>query len=360
MTLAVRLTHQLGDFELDVDFKSDGPLTAFFGASGCGKTSVINAIAGLLKPQMGRIQLNGETLLDTDAGITIPPHRRRIGCVFQDARLFPHLSVAQNLHYGRWFTPHQQRAADEEEIVDLLGLAPLLARRPRQLSGGEKQRVAIGRALLQSPRLLLLDEPLSALDEARKQDVLPYIERLRDSRKVPIVYVSHSTTEVARLASNIVLMSEGRVVKAGAASDVIPALGLLGPAFAREAGTLVDMVVATHDVASGLTTLSSPLGPVQLAGRFAAPGANVRVVIKSSDVMISTEEPRGLSALNVFPGRITNIDRQANAAVDIIVACGAARLTARITSYSADRLRLVVGQKVHAVVKAMSVQVAAA
>ncbi len=204
MTLSVSFRHRFPDVALDVTFESSGRLIALFGPSGCGKTSVVNVIAGLLRPDSGRIALGGDVFADTAAGTWKPPHRRRIGYVFQDARLLPHLSVKQNLRYGRWFTPADERYADEAGVVNLLGLSALLERRPAHLSGGERQRVAIGRALLQSPHLLLMDEPLASLDEARKLEILPYIERLRDEAKVPIVYVSHGVSEVTRLATDVV------------------------------------------------------------------------------------------------------------------------------------------------------------
>jgi molybdate transport system ATP-binding protein len=197
---------------LDAAIASDAPVIALFGPSGAGKTTLLNAIAGLVRPTEGRIVVDGRVLTDTAQKTALPVHRRRVGYVFQDARLFPHLTVSQNLRYGRWFAPSRERYASFDEIVDLLGIRPLLPRKPQNLSGGEKQRVAIGRALLASPRLLLLDEPLASLDEARKAETLPYIEGLRDELKIPIVYVSHSMDEVRRLAGEVVRLEQGRVV----------------------------------------------------------------------------------------------------------------------------------------------------
>lgn len=207
ITVAVR--HRQGDFALDVAFETSARVVALFGPSGSGKTTLLNVIAGLVRPQAGFVRIDGQVLTDTETRIRVPPHRRRIGYVFQDARLFPHLTVRQNLLYGRWFAPKAERFAQAQEIVALLGIAPLLARKPTTLSGGEKQRVAIGRALLASPRLLLMDEPLASLDAARKAETLPYIERLRDELHVPIVYVSHSADEVERLASDVVRLDGG-------------------------------------------------------------------------------------------------------------------------------------------------------
>ena len=221
MTLEVFARTRLGVFELDASFATDGRLTAIFGPSGAGKTSLINVISGLLRPERGRVVVDGTVLFDSEASIDVPAHRRRIGYVFQESRLFPHLSVRRNLLYGRYFAPAESRTASFEDMVDLLGLQGLLERGTAALSGGERQRVAIGRALLASPRLLLMDEPLSSLDEARKREVMPFLERLRDQARVPIVYVSHALGEVARLATTVVLMSEGRVVSAGPTGEVL-------------------------------------------------------------------------------------------------------------------------------------------
>jgi molybdate transport system ATP-binding protein len=211
MSLEVSAETRLGDFALDASFKSDSRVTAIFGPSGSGKTSVLNVIAGLLHPRRGRAAVDGVVLLDTEAGIFLPPHRRRIGYVFQDGRLFPHLSVKSNLLYGRAFARPEREHALFEEVVDLLDLGSLLRRGTSALSGGEKQRVAIGRALLSSPQLLLLDEPLSSLDERRKQEVMPFLAKLRDQARMPIVYVSHMFSEIERLAGTVVLMDEGQV-----------------------------------------------------------------------------------------------------------------------------------------------------
>jgi molybdate transport system ATP-binding protein len=202
----------LGEFALDFAFESDARVIALFGPSGSGKSTLLNVVAGLIRPQVGLVRVEGRVLTDTQAGTFVPPHRRRIGYVFQDTRLFPHLSVRRNLAYGRWFTSASERYASPEEIVALLGLGTLLDRRPPTLSGGEKQRVAIGRALLASPRLLLMDEPLASLDAARKAETLPYIERLRDELAIPVVYVSHSRDEVDRLADEVVHLEAGRRV----------------------------------------------------------------------------------------------------------------------------------------------------
>jgi molybdate transport system ATP-binding protein len=205
--VAVRKT--LGDFILDARFRSEAAVTALFGPSGAGKTSIVNAIAGLLTPERGRIAISESLLFDSEKAIDIPAHKRRVRVVFQESRLFPHLSVRQNLLYGCWIAGHASGKLDE--VVQLLGLEELLARRPRSLSGGERQRVAIGRALLADPMALLLDEPLSSLDEARKREILPYLEKLVGAAKIPILYVSHAGEEIERLAGTVVTMDGGLV-----------------------------------------------------------------------------------------------------------------------------------------------------
>lgn len=219
--LQIDVEKQLGAFALRAAFASDGRVIGLFGASGAGKTTLINMIAGLLHPDRGVIAIDGDRLDDTEAAICIPTHRRRIGYVFQDARLFPHLSVMQNLDYGRRMNRLARDAAEEARIVDLLDIGHLLSRRTGKLSGGERQRVALGRALLARPRLLLLDEPLGALDDARKADILPYLTRLRDEAGVPMVYVSHDADEMRQLATNVALFERGRVTAFGL-PDILP------------------------------------------------------------------------------------------------------------------------------------------
>jgi molybdate transport system ATP-binding protein len=213
--LTVSLEKQLGALSLDVAFDNSGGVTALFGASGTGKTSIINMIAGLLTPDRGRIVLDGRTLFDTKERVNMPAWKRGVGVVFQEGRLFPHLSVKHNLDFGRWMRGHTADPKDFAHVVALLDIGHLLARRPGKLSGGERQRVAFGRALLMKPRLLLLDEPLASLDAARKQEILPYLERLRDDARVPMIYVSHDPAEVKRIATRVVKLEAGRVAAEG-------------------------------------------------------------------------------------------------------------------------------------------------
>lgn len=355
MSLSVDVTHVQGSFRLDASFESRGRLTAIFGASGSGKTSLVNIIAGLTRPDRARVAIDGTVLTDTAQGIAVPPHRRRIGYVFQDARLFPHLTVEKNLAYGEWFTPKPERYAKRDQILDLLGIGHLLARRPRDLSGGEKQRVAIGRALLASPRLLLLDEPLAALDAARKAEIMPYLERLRDETRIPMVYVSHSVAEVMRLASDIVVLSQGRVQAFGPAAEIASRLDLVPPEEREEGGAIIDMVVAAHDETFGMTRLAAPAGDIHVPGPIGPPGTAARVRIRARDVMLATLEPQQISALNILKGRVTSIAAADRASVNVTLDCGGAAVVARITRQSSEALKLDAGREVFAVIKAVSV-----
>jgi molybdate transport system ATP-binding protein len=354
MSLAVDVTHRFGSFLLEASFVSEGRLTAFFGRSGSGKTSLVNIIAGIVRPDRGRIVLDDTVLVDTERRIFVPKYRRRVGYVFQEGRLFPHLTVRQNLLFGRWFTAKRERHIGLDQVLDLLGIAHLMDRRPGALSGGEKQRVAIGRALLTSPRLLLLDEPLASLDDSRKEEILPFIERLRDEADVPIVYVSHSISEVTRLATTVVVIQDGRIVAVGPPTDVLGREGLLDAHDAGETGTLIEAVVAEHDLSFGLTTLRSPVGVLH-APRVELPiGTPVRVRIRARDVMIATARPDGLSALNLLPGRVTALDGSGEGSVAVGLDCGGVRLTARLTRKSVDTLRLAPGREVYAVIKSVA------
>ena len=352
LTVAVR--HRLGDFQLDAAFEASGGLTALFGRSGAGKTSLANAIAGLIRPEQGRIAIDGEVLTDTAAGIFVPPQRRRVGYVFQEGRLFPHLTVRQNLLYGRWFAPKATRTTDLDQVVALLGIESLLARRPANLSGGEKQRVAIGRALLAGPRLLVMDEPLASLDEARKNEILPYIERLRDEAGIPIVYVSHAIAEVARLATTLVVISAGKVAAAGPTAAVMGRIDLFPLTGRAEAGALLTTRVAGHDENFGLTVLQTASGELRVPSLAAPLGTELRVRIRARDVMIAAEPPRGLSALNVLPGIVAEVGQGDGPIVEIRLDCAGDPLIARLTRRSVETLGLEPGRTVYAVIKSIA------
>lgn len=360
--LDIAVRHRLGDFRLDAALISEGRLTALFGASGSGKTSLVNVVSGLIRPEAGHVRIEGETLVDTARGIFLPKHRRRIGYVFQEARLFPHLTVRQNLLFGHWFVPGAVRKpAELGKVLELLGIGHLLRRRPGALSGGEKQRVAIGRALLAEPRLLLMDEPLAALDEARKAEILPYIERLRDETRVPIVYVSHALAEVARLATTVAIVEDGRIAACGPTADILSRPDLAARPGAPEASSLLAGEVAGFDEAFGLARLATQAGPLTIARGSLRTGQTLKLRVLASDVMLSLEPPAGISALNVLPGRIADIGERTGAGGSIVhlrLVCGEALVAARLTAKSVEALGLAPGKAVHAVIKSVSVETA--
>lgn len=354
MTLEVQLAHDFGGFSLDVEFAAPGGVTVLFGRSGSGKTSVVNAVAGILRPDRGKVAAHGIVLTDTARGLHLPPFRRRIGYVFQEPRLFPHLTVAQNLGFGRWFAPRDAAGARPERIIALLGLEHLLERRPLALSGGEKQRVAIGRAILSKPRLLLMDEPLAALDAARRDEILPYLERLREELGLPILYVSHSAVEVARLATTLVLIEGGRVRRAGPAAQLM-ADPALAPAFGlREVGAIIGAEVAAHE-ADGLTRLTTAAGALWVPRVEAAPGTHLRLRVPASDVTLALTRPEGVSALNILPARITAIRRGDGPGALVQLDCGGELLLARVTQRSVESMGLAHGMDLYVMLKALSV-----
>lgn len=352
MTLRLAVRHGFAGFVLDVDVVAPPGVTVLFGPSGSGKTTLINAVAGLLRPDAGRIVAGEFVLMDSAARQWLPPHRRRIGYIFQEGRLFPHMSVRQNLLYGRWFARAGAQSESLDHVVDMLGIGHLLARRPGALSGGEKQRVAIGRALLAAPQLILADEPLAALDDARKGEILPYFERLRDEVSVPILYVSHSSAEVARLATTVIALRDGRVVTVGPPGQVLGDAGAMG---ARDiASVLAARVVAHHD--DGLSELATTGGALFLPRVAAAVGSTIRVRIAAHDVILSRKAPEGLSALNTLRGTIHEIrPGQGPGALVVLALQTDERLTARVTQRAVAALGLEPGQSCHAILKTVAV-----
>ena len=300
--LEVAAAGKFGSFALDVHFSvAPGGITALFGRSGAGKTSTVNVIAGLRRPDSGRIVLDGQTLFDSDSGVDVPPERRRIGYVFQEGRLFPHMTVAANLRYGMRRTAATERRIDFDHIVALLGLSDLLGRHPARLSGGEKQRVAIGRALLTCPRLLLIDEPLASLDAQRKGEILPFIYRLRDDLNIPVVYVSHLMEEIVRLADTVVLLSDGHVAAEGPLDEVMSRLDVRPLTGRYEAGAVITATVSGKDEVFDLTHLDFAGGTIFVPQLDVAAGRTIRVRIRARDVSLAVSPPAGISILNVFP-----------------------------------------------------------
>ena len=353
MTLQVALAHRFVGFALDVAFEVPSGVTALFGPSGSGKSTIVKAVAGLLRPDAGRIADGAQVLLDTRQGIDLPPERRRVGYVFQEDRLFPHLTVRQNLLYGRWFAP-KGLGVSFERVVEMLDVGPLLARRPGTLSGGERQRVAIGRALLANPQILLMDEPLAALDDARKAEILPYIEQLRDNTKVPILYVSHAVSEIARLAGAVVLLQAGRVVRKGTVAEVFSDPAVVNAMGVREAGSVMAARIAAQDE-DGLTRLDTPAGPIWLPRIQGALGTQVRVRIAAQDIILSPARPEGLSALNILPATITALRLGGGPGAIVQLRVGEDLILARVTRRSVAALGLKVGDLVFAVLKSVSV-----
>ena len=304
MSLTVTLRHDWPGLPLDVDFAAPGGITAVFGPSGAGKTTILNAIAGLLRPRFGRITLDGTTLTNTARGTHLPAHRRRIGYVFQDGRLFPHLTVAGNIDYAQRFAGRRARGGpDRAAIVDLLGLGPLLTRRPATLSGGERSRVAMARAVLSTPRLLLLDEPFSALDTARRAEVLPYLERLRDATGLPMVLVSHDRAEVARLATRVVMVAGGRVVRSGPPT-ILPAQAD-GSASGAVSGpvSVLDGIVGP---AGGVTVGDACF---DLPGVTLPPGSAVRLHLPAADIVVLPAAPDRAAPVGALSGCVVDATR---------------------------------------------------
>lgn len=353
MSLSVDIKHTFDSFALDVAFDAGPGITALFGRSGAGKTSVINAVAGLLRADSAHIRFGTEVLCDSATGHFDPPHKRRFGYVFQDARLFAHLSVCDNLMFGARYAGDTRISLDE--VCDLLGLTPLLARMPRHLSGGEKQRVALGRALLSQPRMLLMDEPLASLDGPRKAEILPYLERLRDGPlALPILYVSHAVDEVARLADQLVLLQNGTVATAGSLFDVMSdpaAVPLLG---VREAGAVLEARVKNH-AGDGLSTLMTSAGPLELPGVQAPVGARVRLRVLAQDVILSLDRPDGLSSVNVLPVHITQVRPGDGPGAAIALQAGQEALLARVTARAVRDMKLHAGMHCYAILKATTV-----
>ena len=347
MNIRVDITHRFRDFTLDAAFEAGGGVTAIFGASGAGKTTLVNAVAGLLRPDRGRIEVGGRVFLDTEAGIDVPVTLRELGYVFQDERLFPHLTVRQNLAYASRFKRPPANPTEFEAIIAMLGIEGILGRRPAALSGGEKQRVAIGRALLAKPRLLLLDEPLASLDMDRRAEVLPYLARLRDEAGLPIIYVSHARAEVRALASTVVVMAGGRVTSQGPVGQVLGRGG---------AGPGVTLPVSGQGpVTAGMVRLSTAAGDFfSLAERVPVTGARSVTVI-ASDIVLSSAPRDLIAAPNVFEATAGEALKAGPGMMDVPLTTGSSRMIARLTIAEAGRIGLAPGQQVRAIIARFTV-----
>jgi molybdate transport system ATP-binding protein len=344
-------------FTLDVDLLLPGRgVTAVFGHSGSGKTALLRCLAGLTLPAEGYLRVNGEVWLDIANGIGMPTHKRPLGYVFQEASLFPHLSVNGNLRYGLNRIASAARRIEVGQVAELLGIGHLLERMPAALSGGERQRVAIARALLTSPRLLILDEPLASLDQKRKLEILPYLERLHDELDIPVLYVSHAPEEVARLADHLVLLENGRAIASGPIADSLARLDL-PLSMADEASVVIEGVVVSHDADYELLLLQLPGGRsiLRVAHSALAAGKPLRVVIRANDVSLLLHHEQESSVLNVLAATVVEIAGARHPAhVLVRLDVDGTPLLARITRYSHDHLQLAVGKRLWAHVKAVS------
>jgi len=353
--LEISVLKQLPGFRLDATLTAPTPgVIALFGRSGSGKSTLTNIISGLVSPDVGTVSLDGEALTDIRRGISVPAERRQIGYVFQDARLFPHLSVISNLHYGERRNRRAAAIVGFDEVVALLGLAPLLQRKPRQLSGGERQRVSLGRALLSRPRLLLLDEPLASLDVSRREEVLPYLVALRDRLSIPMVYVSHQFEEVLRLATHLVLLEAGQVLAEGPVDEMslYPELqSIIGPDLV---GAVVEGQVTRVSAETGIADLAVGSGVLQVSLRDAPVGARVRLQLLARDVILATQPVQGLSVRNALPSTVIAISDDEFGAALVRVDVGGPIVLARITQNARRALNLRPGDAVWTLVKAVS------
>lgn len=349
-----RLLVSRPDFSLDVDLRLPGTgVTALFGPSGCGKTTCLRALAGLERTR-GRVLVNGESWQDDDARHWLPTHRRALGYVFQEASLFAHLDVRRNMEYGLRRLPPERRRVSLEQAVELLGLDALLVRMPHTLSGGERQRVAIARALATSPRMLLMDEPLAALDAARKAEVMPYLERLQRSLDIPLLYVSHSIDEVARLASHLVLMQSGRVTAQGPTAELMARLEL-PLAHGDTAATLVQGCVLSYDARDQLLTVGVKGAHIQLvSSRPHQADDSVRLRVLARDVSLARTRAIDSSILNLLPVRITQLADESPGQVMVALDLSGTTLLARITARSCHTLGLAVGEVIYAQIKGVA------
>ncbi|AUO26589.1 molybdenum ABC transporter ATP-binding protein [Pseudomonas sp. NC02] len=356
--IEVRLQLKYSGFALDVDLQLPGRgVTALYGHSGSGKTTCLRCIAGLERAEEGFVQINDEVWQDSRKGLFVPPHKRALGYVFQEASLFPHLSVLANLEFGLKRIPRQQRRVEMSHATELLGIGHLLERHPQHLSGGERQRIGIARALLTSPSLLLMDEPLAALDSKRKSEILPYLERLHDELEIPVLYVSHAQDEVARLADHIVLLSDGKALASGPIGETLARLDL-PMALGDDAGVVINGTVSAYDAHYQLLTLQLPASQLQMRVAHAplALGKQLRFKIQARDVSLSLQAEEHSSILNRLPVTVTQ-EIPADNAAHVLVSLDAAGtpLLARITRYSRDQLQLHPGQTLWAQIKAVAV-----
>ncbi len=350
--LEADIRHWQGSFELNAAVAVGGGLTALIGPSGSGKTTLVNIIAGLVRPLQGRISFSDNIWFDSERNLFVPPHERHIGYVFQEGRLFPHMTVLQNLNYAKRFGRGRGNQKENQRLTELLGIGHLLERRPAKLSGGEKSRVAIGRALFSGPDLLIMDEPLSALDAARKAEIMPYLEYIRDETGIPILYVSHLMEEVARLATGVIAMEAGRVVASGDPSEVLRSQSALPSSI--PAGSFIQARVEERLVDEGLMRAVSAAGPLYLRLADAAVGDVVRVHIPATEITLARDMPQNISALNRLFGIVETV-RGEGSETEVVVNCAGERILARITRRSVQSMALNPGEEVCLLFKAVAI-----
>lgn len=348
--LDVTLSHRFDGFDLDVAFQAPAGITAIFGPSGSGKSTLLKSVAGLIRPQSGRIVLGDRVLFDSRSRVFKSAPERRIGVVFQEGRLFPHMSVRKNLTYGQ--RGHATSApSDIDPIVDLLGIGHLLDRQPNTLSGGEAQRVAIGRALLSAPDLLLMDEPLASLDERRKAEILPYLERLKETIGTPILYVSHSLTEVLQLSNMLVVLSDGKVVEQGATDDLISRPELARHFGADQISSYLSATVISDAGPDGVCQVETAGGPLFLPGVRAESGTALRLRIPMRDVVLFNDDPVSLGTAAAIKGTVAGVGPADGFGVDVALQIGSDVLRTRITSQEVEALGLQAGMLLYARVR---------
>lgn len=353
MSVEARFRLRRGDFSLDVELHApDTGVTALFGRSGAGKTTLLRAIAGLESCPDGFLSVAGKVWQDGAEGLEV--HQRPLGFVFQEPSLFSHLSVRRNLEYGQRRVPPEERRVDFGDAVEWLGVSPFLERRPQELSAGEQQRVAMARALLASPRLLLMDEPLASLDSQSKAEILPYLDRVQRELAVPVLYVSHSLDEVARIADHVAWMERGRISAAGPIADLLTRIDL-PLARGGEAEALIQATVAGHDEADRLTLLDFAAGRFVVPLRKLASGTPVRLRVMARDVSLTLEHQSGTSILNIFPARVTGLVEEDTAQVMVRLDAGGVAILSRVTRRSVRALGLEPGSEVWAQVKSVAV-----
>lgn len=349
MSLSFAARHRLGDFELDAAFDAGPGVTALFGKSGSGKSTIVKIIAGLIRPRSGLVHVDGQVLTDTASGRFVPVHRRRVGYVFQEDRLFPHLNVRHNLSYAIG-----AKGGEFSGIVEKLNLGHLLDRDVGNLSGGERQRVSVGRALLSRPRILLMDEPLSSLDQGHKAEIVPFLESFRKISSVPVVYVTHALEEVAQFADHIALTANGRIRAAGTAAEIFSRGDLAREFGLFEAGSVLTTRVVAHDPAGGLSHLAHPSGQMWVPLLAAAVGSEARVRVRARDIVLGIGDVSGLSARNCLDCTVTALEPGDPPHIDIRLDAHGTTLLAWVTRDAANDLKLAPGLRVKALFKAVA------